>query len=198
MRNHRTRDRRGPFRSGVLGCVSGFSVTFQNNRFGWIDIVPDESLTVTWLPELDAATRNGASSVREVQCRADRSRPGGIVAYSPGISPSSARRHDRAETGFAPTRLPNHDRSERTTFGDRAGRVLRLPAFPHTPLLHARPLSRLSSFPKLRLSGKRIEESYRTKRVTFPTPPRRTSLCGLTEEGGMRSQELFEKLFAAE
>jgi hypothetical protein len=32
--HHRTKDRRKPFRSGVLGCVYGFSVTFQNNRLG--------------------------------------------------------------------------------------------------------------------------------------------------------------------
>ena len=51
MRNHRTKDRREPFRSEVLGRVPGFSVTFQNNRFGWIGIVPDKSLTVTWVPE---------------------------------------------------------------------------------------------------------------------------------------------------
>ena len=42
MRDQRTNDRRETFRSGVLGCVSGFSVTFQNNRLSWIDIVPDK------------------------------------------------------------------------------------------------------------------------------------------------------------
>src|SRR5690348_985103 len=31
-RNHRTKDRREPFRSGVLESVAGFSVTLQNNR----------------------------------------------------------------------------------------------------------------------------------------------------------------------
>jgi hypothetical protein len=30
-----------PFRCGVFGGVSGFSVTLQNNRLGWIDIAPD-------------------------------------------------------------------------------------------------------------------------------------------------------------
>jgi len=65
MRNHRTKDRRGPFRNGVLSCVSGFSVTFQNNRFNWVDIVPDKILTVTCVPELDAAIRNAAGSVRD-------------------------------------------------------------------------------------------------------------------------------------
>src|ERR1700758_5170676 len=33
MRN-RIRDRRNPVRSGVLGCASGISVTFQNNARG--------------------------------------------------------------------------------------------------------------------------------------------------------------------
>src|SRR5579864_100722 len=41
MRNHRTKDRSEPFRGGVLVCVSGFSLTLQNNRFGWIHIVSD-------------------------------------------------------------------------------------------------------------------------------------------------------------
>ncbi len=40
MRNHRTKDRRVPFRCGLFGGVSGFSVTLQNNRLGWIDIAP--------------------------------------------------------------------------------------------------------------------------------------------------------------
>jgi hypothetical protein len=31
MASHRTKDRRKLLRSGVLGCVSGLSVTFQNN-----------------------------------------------------------------------------------------------------------------------------------------------------------------------
>ena len=35
-RNHRTKDRRKPFRSAVLGRLPGFSVTFQNNRPNWI------------------------------------------------------------------------------------------------------------------------------------------------------------------
>jgi hypothetical protein len=43
MRKHRTKDRREPFRSWVFGCVSGFSVTFQNNRLGRIDKVPGKS-----------------------------------------------------------------------------------------------------------------------------------------------------------
>jgi hypothetical protein len=38
MRNHRTKDRRKPFRTGISGDATGFSVTFQNNRFGWIGI----------------------------------------------------------------------------------------------------------------------------------------------------------------
>lgn len=35
MASHRTKDRRKPLRDGALGCVSGFSVTFQNNSLGW-------------------------------------------------------------------------------------------------------------------------------------------------------------------
>src|SRR5208282_4299235 len=52
-RNHRTKDRRAPVRRGVLGCVSGFSVTLQNNRLGWIDIVPGKFVPaqpITWVP----------------------------------------------------------------------------------------------------------------------------------------------------
>jgi hypothetical protein len=41
MSSHRTTDRSEPLRSGV-GCVSGFSATFQNNRLDRIDLVPDE------------------------------------------------------------------------------------------------------------------------------------------------------------
>src|ERR1700733_8854562 len=33
MASHRTKDRRKPLRRGVLGFVSGFSVTFQNNNW---------------------------------------------------------------------------------------------------------------------------------------------------------------------
>src|ERR1700726_885897 len=40
MRNHRTKDRRVPFRSGVFEGISGFSITLQNNRLGWIEIAP--------------------------------------------------------------------------------------------------------------------------------------------------------------
>src|SRR5579859_2388939 len=40
MRNHRTKDRKKPFRCGVPGGVSGFSVTLQHNRLRWIDIAP--------------------------------------------------------------------------------------------------------------------------------------------------------------
>ena len=43
MTNHLTKDRREPFRSEFLVWASGFSVTFQNNRLGSIDIVPDKS-----------------------------------------------------------------------------------------------------------------------------------------------------------
>jgi len=43
MTNHPTKDRREPFGRGVLGCVSGLSVTFQNNRLRWINIVPDKN-----------------------------------------------------------------------------------------------------------------------------------------------------------
>ena len=32
--SHRTKDRRKPLRNGVLGCVSRFSVTFQNTSLG--------------------------------------------------------------------------------------------------------------------------------------------------------------------
>ena len=42
MRNHRTRDRRELFRSGVLSCASGFSVTYQNNRLAWAYKVTDK------------------------------------------------------------------------------------------------------------------------------------------------------------
>jgi hypothetical protein len=41
MRNHRAKDRSEAFRGGVLEGMSGFSVTLQNNRLGWIDIAPD-------------------------------------------------------------------------------------------------------------------------------------------------------------
>jgi hypothetical protein len=41
MRNHRTKDRREPFRCGGFGGVARFSVTLQNNLLGWIDIEPD-------------------------------------------------------------------------------------------------------------------------------------------------------------
>ena len=43
MTNHLTKDRREPFRSEFLLWMSGFSVTFQNNRLGSIDIVSDKS-----------------------------------------------------------------------------------------------------------------------------------------------------------
>src|SRR5215472_12118751 len=49
MRNRRSKNRTEPFLGGVLGCTSGFSLTFQNNRLGWIvvwagiDTVPDKS-----------------------------------------------------------------------------------------------------------------------------------------------------------
>jgi hypothetical protein len=43
MRNHRVKDRREAFRGGAFGGMSGFSVTLQNNRLGWIDIAPDDS-----------------------------------------------------------------------------------------------------------------------------------------------------------
>src|ERR1700752_3740200 len=52
MRKHRTKDRR-ELRSGVLGCVSEFPATFQNNRLGWIDIVPDKSSLGMWSNRLD-------------------------------------------------------------------------------------------------------------------------------------------------
>jgi hypothetical protein len=35
-------NRSDAFRGCVWVCVSGVSVTFQNNRLGWIDIVPDK------------------------------------------------------------------------------------------------------------------------------------------------------------
>ena len=34
MASHRTKNRREPLRSGVLGRVFSFSLTFQNNRLG--------------------------------------------------------------------------------------------------------------------------------------------------------------------
>ena len=51
MRNHRTKDRKKILRcgavagvsGGVASGVSGFSLTLQNNRLGWIDIAPDWS-----------------------------------------------------------------------------------------------------------------------------------------------------------
>src|SRR5215469_14495263 len=43
MTNHLAKDRRTPFRSEFLVWMSGFSVTFQNNRLGSIDIVLDKS-----------------------------------------------------------------------------------------------------------------------------------------------------------
>src|SRR5580658_5472149 len=36
MASHRTKDRRKPLRSVVFASVSGFSITFQNNRLGWV------------------------------------------------------------------------------------------------------------------------------------------------------------------
>ena len=44
MASHRTQDRRKPLRSGVLGDVSGFSVTFQNNSRGWADLARDRGV----------------------------------------------------------------------------------------------------------------------------------------------------------
>jgi len=44
MRNHRTKDPRKPFRSGVSVDVSGFSTTFQNNRLSRIDLEPDKPI----------------------------------------------------------------------------------------------------------------------------------------------------------
>jgi hypothetical protein len=40
-----------PFRCGVFGIVSGFSVTLQNNRLGWIDIAPSmrRPASVAWV-----------------------------------------------------------------------------------------------------------------------------------------------------
>jgi len=43
MTNHLAKDRRTPFRSEFLVWMCGFSVTFQNNRLGSIDIVLDKS-----------------------------------------------------------------------------------------------------------------------------------------------------------
>jgi hypothetical protein len=39
--SHRTKNRRKPLRSGVLVCVPGFSVTFQNTRLGSVPLMPD-------------------------------------------------------------------------------------------------------------------------------------------------------------
>src|SRR5271167_2297395 len=36
MTSHRMKDRRKPVRSGVLVCVFGIAVTFQNNSLGWV------------------------------------------------------------------------------------------------------------------------------------------------------------------
>ena len=36
MTSHRTKDRRERLRSGLLGSVSGVSLTFQNNSLGWV------------------------------------------------------------------------------------------------------------------------------------------------------------------
>lgn len=35
-----------PFRSGTFGGISGFSITLQNNRLGWIDIASDSSCRI--------------------------------------------------------------------------------------------------------------------------------------------------------
>jgi hypothetical protein len=56
MRNHLRKDRRELFRGGasrvVSGVVSGFSVTFQNNRLGLID----NSARVARLPKMLAVS----------------------------------------------------------------------------------------------------------------------------------------------
>jgi hypothetical protein len=69
MRNHRTKDPRKPFRSGVSGDVSGFSTTFQNNRLSRIDIGPDKAI-IRILQEFEsnesAAARNMLASIAEL------------------------------------------------------------------------------------------------------------------------------------
>jgi len=72
MRNHLMKDRRKLLRGGVSGMtsgasgvVSGFSVTLQNSRLGWIDIASDTSVIryvrtcTTFQPR-----RNHARSIR--------------------------------------------------------------------------------------------------------------------------------------
>lgn len=54
-----------------------------------------------------------------------------VVRTKPGL----------AEIGFAPIRLPNCRRTERTTFSDRAARVWIYPASVHIPLQNGKPLS---------------------------------------------------------
>jgi hypothetical protein len=41
MTSHRIKDRRKPVRSGVLVCVFGIAVTFQNNSLGWLPLMDD-------------------------------------------------------------------------------------------------------------------------------------------------------------
>ena len=47
MTSHRITDRRKPVRCGVLACVSGAAVTFQNNSLAWVALMDDLALANT-------------------------------------------------------------------------------------------------------------------------------------------------------
>jgi len=56
-----------PFRCGVFGGVSGFSVTLQNNRLGWIDIASDNRRSqFKWTITAFGRSRPAADASREV------------------------------------------------------------------------------------------------------------------------------------
>src|ERR1700758_1249848 len=69
MTSHRTKYREKPLRRGVLGDVSGFSVTFQNNNpAGW-SLMTDLALASIFLPLL------GHSSVQSTHAGGNHLRP---------------------------------------------------------------------------------------------------------------------------
>jgi hypothetical protein len=74
MRNHRTKDRRLPFRCGVFGGVSEFSVTLQNNRLGWIDIASDNATILT-------AAQEAASMANRKVSKYWKTRDGGVTPH---------------------------------------------------------------------------------------------------------------------
>jgi hypothetical protein len=67
MRSHRTTDRRETFRGAAFGCVSGVSVTFQNNRCGSIHIVPDHAKSA-------AVSKAASTDEREEKRREEKRR----------------------------------------------------------------------------------------------------------------------------